>query len=113
MLDCLRAAPQLAFTDLDRALRFWTTDLFFEVTFVNASPLCFAILTNGEAVIHLKVDPERAGQGHCHLLAEDLEQFADQFGGPVLQPLTEQSWGLRDLLVADPDGNTIELAERC
>ena len=106
-----RIAPMLGVTNMEASSEFWT-NLGFEVGFTNGDPTCFAILRKDDVEIHLKVDPDRAGGAHCHILMEGLEEFQNQFTGRVLQPMREQSWGLRDMVVSDPDGNTIEMAER-
>jgi uncharacterized glyoxalase superfamily protein PhnB len=47
-------------------------------------------------------------------MVSDLGSFYDKLvsaGAPVRQPPKVQQWGLRDIVVADQDGNTFEFAE--
>ena len=84
------------------------------MTFTNGSPVCFAIVRRDEAEVHLDVRPKAAGQCHCHILVEGIDEFyrACETGGVTIkQPLKVQSWGLRDMMIADPDGNTMEIDE--
>ena len=92
---------------MKRALEFWTGTLGFAVTFTNGDPVCFAILHRDGVDMHIGLDPEAAGYGHCHTSVEPLLA-----GVTVKQPPRLQAWGLRDILVCDPDGNTLEIAER-
>ena len=107
--------PGLFVSDFDRAIRFWTDVLGFEVTFINGNPPCFGIFKRDGATIHVGVDPEKAGTGHCHFMVEgvdDLYPVCKEAGIEIRQAPKEQSWGLRDMIIADPDGNTMEIGER-
>jgi catechol 2,3-dioxygenase-like lactoylglutathione lyase family enzyme len=109
-----RVAPTFYVSDLQRALAFWTDQLGFEVKFTNGDPVSFAVLGRNAAEVHLSVNPDRAGTCHCHILAsglEDLSRTLAANGTTLKQPLTKQPWGLLDIVVADPDGNTLEIAE--
>ncbi|HTU26641.1 MAG TPA: VOC family protein [Pirellulales bacterium] len=64
--------------------------------------------------MHLSVQTDRAGTSHVHLMVDDLDGIHDALrraGVPIRQQPTVQPWGLRDLVVADPDGNSFEIAE--
>ena len=109
-----RVAPTLNVRDMSSALDFWTTKLGFSVSFTNGSPVSFAIVQRGAAEVHLQVKGERAGQGHCHMLVTGIEELHRAFessGVDIRQPLKIQPWGLRDIVIADIDGNTMEIAE--
>ena len=109
-----RVAPTIPVTDIDRALRFYRDLLGFTVVFTNGNPVCFAVIIQGQAELHLSVRPVAAGSAHIHLMVDDLAGIHDllrQTGIPIRQPPTVQPWGLRDLIVADPDGNSLEIAE--
>jgi len=109
-----RVAPTIPVTDIDHALRFYRDVLGFEVAFTNGDLVSFAIIKQGDAQLHLGVQPGKAGSTHAHLMVDDLDGIHDalrQAGIPIRQPPTVQPWGLRDLVVADPDGNSFEIAE--
>ena len=110
-----RVAPTIPVTDIERALRFYRDVLGFVVAFTNADPVSFAVINQGDAQLHLGVQPDKAGSIHAHLMVDDLDGIHDalrQAGIAIRQTPTVQSWGLRDLIVADPDGNSFEIAER-
>lgn len=109
-----RVAPSFYVSDLPRAIAFWTDQLGFEVKFTNGDPVSFAVVGRDAAEVHLSVDPERAGQCHCHIMVEGLEDLSAALtakGTKIRQPLKKQSWGLQDMVLIDPDGNTLEIAE--
>lgn len=110
-----RVAPTIPVTDIDHALRFYRDVLGFVVAFTNGDPVSFAIIKQGDAELHLGVQPGKAGSMHAHLMIDDLDGVHGalrQAGILIRQSPTVQPWGLRDLVVADPDGNSFEIAER-
>jgi catechol 2,3-dioxygenase-like lactoylglutathione lyase family enzyme len=100
--------------DLGRALSFYEDVLGFRVGFTNGDPVSFAVIRQGEAELHLRVQPARAGSSHIHMMVDDLDSVYQRLQAaavPVKQPPKLQPWGLRDLVATDPDGNTFELAQ--
>jgi catechol 2,3-dioxygenase-like lactoylglutathione lyase family enzyme len=109
-----RVSPSIYVSDLQRALEFYRDTLGFAVIFVNGSPVSFAVLRQDAAQIHLVVRPERAGSCHTHIMLSGLDSLFEKLTGAgvvVRQSPKVQPWGLRDIVVADPDGNTFEFAE--
>ncbi len=109
-----RVAPTIPVRNIDHALRFYRDVLGFDVAFTNGDPVLFAVIKQGNAELHLGVQPGKAGTTHAHLMVDDLDGILDalrQAGIPIRQPPTVQPWGLRDLVVADPDGNSFEIAK--
>lgn len=109
-----RVAPGVPVTDMDHAIRFYRDLLGFEVGFTNGSPVSFAVLKQGDAELHLSAEPAKAGSFHAHLMVDDLDgvhERLQQGGATIRQPPKVQPWGLRDIVIADPDGNTFEIAE--
>jgi catechol 2,3-dioxygenase-like lactoylglutathione lyase family enzyme len=109
-----RVTPSIYVEDMQRALEFYRDILGFSVVFTNGSPVCIAVLQRDAAQIHLGVKPANAGSCHTHMMVSDLDTLYDRLisaGANVLQAPKVQEWGLRDVVAADPDGNTIEFAE--
>ena len=109
-----RVAPTIPVTDIDRALWFYRDVLGFDVVFTNGDPVSFAVINQGAAQLHLIVQPDKAGLAHAHLMVDDLDEIHEALKHAnitIRQPPTVQPWGLRDLVAADPDGNTFEIAE--
>jgi catechol 2,3-dioxygenase-like lactoylglutathione lyase family enzyme len=109
-----RVAPSIYVRDLQRALDFYCDLLGFSVVFTNGSPICIAVLKRDAAYLNLCLQPERAGLCHAHILLTGLDSFYARLleaGVTVRQPPKIQDWGMRDIVVADRDGNTFEFAE--
>ena len=99
-----RIAPGVPVADMDRALWFYRDVLGFEVQFTNGDPVSFAVLKQGEAELHVSLQPEKAGSLHAHLMVDDLDgvyERLQQAGAAARQPPKVQPWGLRDIVVAD------------
>ena len=103
-------------SDMARALDFWTETLGFVVAFTNGDPVNFAIVNRDDVDMHIGLKLEAAGHGHCHIVVDGgldaLYNHCVAAGVTVKQKPKTQSWGLRDIVICDPDGNTIEIAER-
>lgn len=114
MLTFGRVTPTIYVHDISRSLEFYRDILGFSVVFTNGSPVSFAVLEQDAACIHLCVRPQGAGSCHAHIMLSDLDLLYGKLMGAgvnVRQPPKVQSWGLRDIVVADQDGNTFEFAE--
>jgi catechol 2,3-dioxygenase-like lactoylglutathione lyase family enzyme len=109
-----RVTPSIYVQDIQRSLEFYRDILGFSVVFTNGSPVSFAVLKQDVAHIHLCVRPESAGSCHAHVMLSGLDSLYDRLIGAgimVHQAPKVQPWGLRDIVVADRDGNTFEFAE--
>jgi catechol 2,3-dioxygenase-like lactoylglutathione lyase family enzyme len=99
---------------MTRALEFYRDVLGFTVAFTDGKPVSFAVLKQGDAELHLAVASANAGSLQAHLMVSNLDAVHERLKasmatirhGPKVQP-----WGVREMVVADPDGNTFELAE--
>ena len=110
-----RVAPTIPVADMNRALQFYCDVLGFTVTFTNGSPVSFAVIKQGDAELHLGVQPGKAGSSHAHLMVDELDPVYERLQrarADIRQAPKVQEWGLRDIVIADPDGNTFEIAER-
>jgi len=110
-----RVAPTIPVADMNRALRFYCDVMGFAVTFTNGSPVCFAVIKQGDAELHVGLQPGKAGSLHAHLMVDELDPVykrLQQADAAIRQAPRIQEWGLRDIVIADPDGNTFEVAER-
>jgi catechol 2,3-dioxygenase-like lactoylglutathione lyase family enzyme len=111
-----RAAPTIAVADLDRALAFYVGVLGMTKTFTNGSPPAFAIVKRDEAEIHLARSPgHRGGAANVlHLLVSDataLHARCVAGGATIVKPLRDHDYGMRAFVVADPDGNRLDVGQ--
>jgi catechol 2,3-dioxygenase-like lactoylglutathione lyase family enzyme len=112
-----RAAPTIAVTSLEKALPFYVGALGMAKVFENGDPAGFVILKRDSAEIHLTVSSRHVAASHnvAHLLVSDAAALYDrcvESGAHVIKRLRDQPYGLRDFVVADPDGNRIDIGQR-
>jgi catechol 2,3-dioxygenase-like lactoylglutathione lyase family enzyme len=94
--------------DVDQSLEFYrrlpSADILFHL------PGQFALLRLGQGRLGLLADRKRPF--HIELEVPDLDAAAGELRrlGIEIDGPTERTWGERDLLVHDPDGNLLEFA---
>jgi catechol 2,3-dioxygenase-like lactoylglutathione lyase family enzyme len=123
-------APEFFVRDVDLSIEFYAGKLGF--TLVRADPEgdgrhSFAVLSRGEAeflfVHESALGPvNRAALPYPRAAGVDIRLMVDdanavyasvrERGVPVVLPLKDQAYGLRDFTVADPDGFRIRFAQR-
>lgn len=111
-----RTAPGIPVTDLARALSFYRDGLGMSVTFSNGDPVGFVILERDAAEVHLTLAPTHVPGTHnvAHLLVSDATALHDRLvahGARIVKGLRDHDFGLRAFVVADPDGNRIDVGQ--
>ena len=111
-----RAAPGIFVTDLERALAFYCGVLGFTKTFENGDPVGFVIVEKDRAELHLsRVREHRPSvQNVAHLLVSDakaLYEHCTAHGVPIVKALRDADYGMRTFVMADPDGNRLDVGE--
>jgi catechol 2,3-dioxygenase-like lactoylglutathione lyase family enzyme len=120
------AIPILRVTDIERALTFYTKVLGATLLWRDseAAQPTYAAVQWREHEIHLS---SHSGDGafrsmmvirvddvdavFADLVARGYVPGQDPVGDPVHAAPTDQTWGLREWYVEDPDGNTIRFAQ--
>jgi catechol 2,3-dioxygenase-like lactoylglutathione lyase family enzyme len=100
--------------DLNAALDFYTTKLGFHVTFRNGA--VFAIVARDCVEISLAQDRPGAKSGHasCYLKLEGIGALHEELiskGVSMSHPLKTESYGMREFMITDPDGNTLNFGQ--
>ena len=111
-----RTAPGIPVRDIEQALAFYRDALGMAVTFTNGDPVGFVILERDAAELHLTLVPtHRAGTHNvAHLMVSDAAAVHDRLvkhGARIVKGLRDHDFGLRAFVVADPDGNRLDIAE--
>ncbi len=111
-----RAAPTIPVRDIAMALAFYCDVLGFKKTFENGNPVVFAILERDDAEVHLTLQPDHQPSSYnvLHLLVSDaraLHAHLENSGARIVKGLRDQTYGLRDFIVADPDGNRLDIGQ--
>jgi uncharacterized glyoxalase superfamily protein PhnB len=87
------------------------------VTFTNGDPAGFVILGRDAAELHLTlVKGHRAGHHNvAHLMVVDATALHEHLvanGVRIVKSLRDADYGLRGFVMADPDGNRIDVGQR-
>ncbi len=111
-----RIAAQVCVADLPRALAFYVGVLGFAPVFQNGDPVAFVILEKQGAELHLQLDPEHRActQNVAHLMVSDAAALHDHLvahGTPIVKALRDADYRMRTFVLADPDGNRIDVGQ--
>ena len=111
-----RTAPGIPVRDIEQALAFYRDALGMTVTFTNGDPVGFVILERDAAELHLTLVPTHLAGTHnvAHLMVSDAAAVHDRLvkhGARIVKGLRDHDFGLRAFVVADPDGNRLDIAE--
>jgi catechol 2,3-dioxygenase-like lactoylglutathione lyase family enzyme len=112
-----RIAGAVPVSDISQALGFYTGILGVSVTFTNGDPVGFVILRRDAAELHLTlVKGHRAGRHNvAHLMVADATALHEHLvfhGVRIVKGLRDADYGLRGFVMADPDGNRIDVGQR-
>src|SRR6476646_11208514 len=110
-----RAAPMIPVADIERAVAFYTAAFDFAKTFENGDPVEFVILERDAAEVHLTLVRDHVGKTFnvLHLMVtagvDELYRRCEAAGARIVKPMRDAPWGLRTFVMADPDGNCIDV----
>jgi len=109
------AIPIFNVNDLRASQRYYRGVLGFKVDWEDGDPPDFGSVSRGDAVVFMC----EGCQGHpgawIMVFTKDVDRLHDEFverGAIVKRPPTDMPWRLREMLVEDPDGNTLRFASR-
>ncbi len=111
MIEVERAIPTLFVSDLDAACAWYERVLGFRITFRHAE---YAGLSLGSAVIHLGYLERPITAAFYLRLARGVDELVasiEATGVPILSPLKDRDYGMREATVHDPDGNEIYVGQ--
>ena len=115
------AIPVIAVTASARAEDYYCRVLGFEKTFAyrpdpSRQDPCYLGVARDGVWLHLQsYKPERAGMTDAFLWVTDVDRLYPEFrgrGAVVQLPPTDQTWGIREMGVRDPDGNVLVFATK-
>ena len=109
-----RVAATIPVSDIERAHDFYTKAFGLETVFQNGNPTGFMILKRDAAELHLTLVKGHNGATHnvAHMLVSDAQQVHDrcvEAGARIIKGMKDAEWGLRTFVMADPDGNRIDV----
>lgn len=111
-----RIAATIPVADIQRSLDFYGRLLGMACVFKNGDPPGFAILKKDEAELHLTLAPGHKGgdRNVAHLMVNDAEALyraCEASGVRILKGIRDKDYGLRAFVMADPDGNRIDVGQ--
>lgn len=108
-----QVAPAFAAKDFDGLVKFYVDVLGFTPTY--KTPV-YAVLVRDEVM--LQFYPERdgmvGGNNSAYFFVEGVDEIFEgvKDHASIIHPISDQEYGLRDFLMADPEGNKIGIAQR-
>lgn len=111
-----RMAPTISVADITRSVTFYTEVLGFQKVFENGDPVGFIILKKDAAELHLSLlnVHKATTQNVAHLMVEDagaLYQQLEEKKVRIVKAIRDADFGLRCFVLADPDGNRIDVGQ--
>jgi catechol 2,3-dioxygenase-like lactoylglutathione lyase family enzyme len=111
-----RAAPGVPVQDIETALAFYVGVLGMTETFRNGDPVGFVIVERDDAEIHLTLQPSHrpTTANVLHLMVDDAAAFhahLQERGVRIVKGIRDADYGMRTFVMADPDGNRIDVGE--
>jgi catechol 2,3-dioxygenase-like lactoylglutathione lyase family enzyme len=112
-----RLAPTIPVTDIARAVAFYERVFGMHKTFENGDPVGFVVMKRDAAELHLTLVRDHVGKPYnlMHLIVDGAEALyrrcEAEAGARIIKQLRDAPWGMRTFVVADPDGNRIDVGQ--
>ena len=113
-----RACPGLNITDMNITIEWYQDFLGFECTFRAPNKVAppYAIMTKNDISIHLSLDStgSLSGTGFCYIETDNIDALykqLDDAGVIFIREIEDSSYGMRDFVVKDYEGNKIRFGE--
>ncbi len=107
------AMPGFAVRDIEAALAYYVEKLGFRIAFRFQDS--YAIVARDAVEIGLGVGRvDDCGHGACYVKLQGVDLLYREFqagGVPMARELKDESYGMREFQVADPDGNKLNFGE--
>lgn len=110
-LSCPR--PILSVRNLRVSQAYFRDALGFKVEWDHGDPPDFGAVRRGDSVLFMCQGCQGAPGSWTMMFTGDVDHlYAElrEHGAIIKQPPTDMPWGLREMQVADPDGNVLRLA---
>lgn len=102
--------------NLERSIHFYEHVLDLNKTFIDNSMAFFSLGEGITILLHTVDAPEPSDKGMViELLVDDVDAAVSSIksaGGGIVQRPIKRDWGVREAVIADPDGYKIWLAQR-
>ena len=103
--------PVLRVSDYPRAKVFWTETLGFTVGEEGGDPARFGIFHRGDATVFVDAwhgaDAEPSPGWRAYFHVDDVDPLAASIDWPQTEGPRDAVYGMRELVIVDPDGNRL------
>jgi catechol 2,3-dioxygenase-like lactoylglutathione lyase family enzyme len=110
-LKITQVTPIVPVQDMVASLAFYTERLGFEILWEWGDPTGFAAIGRDGLTIFLSHEGQKPAGVGIYLTASDVialhRDFAER--GLTVDPPAERPWGMREMVVEDPDGNRLRI----
>lgn len=111
-----RIAAGIGVADMARAVAFYRDVLGFRPVFQNGDPVIFSIMERDAAELHLLLAPGWRGPAFnvAHMYVDDVDALYRNclaHGVTVVKAIADKDYGMRAFVIADPDGNRIDIGQ--
>jgi len=107
-LSCPR--PILSVRNLHASQRYYRDALGFKIDWEHGDPPNFGSVSRSDGVIFLCQGCQGPPGAWMMMFAQDVDRLHEEFvrrGAIIKMPPTNMPWGMREMQVADPDGNVM------
>jgi len=108
-----QVAPAFAARDFEGLVAFYRDVLGFEVGYKTG---VYAVLARDGVQLHIYPERDGAvgGNNSAYFFVDGVDEIyeAVRERANIIHPISDQDYGLRDFLIADPEGNKIGIAQR-
>jgi catechol 2,3-dioxygenase-like lactoylglutathione lyase family enzyme len=107
-LSCPR--PILSVKNLNASQAYFRDALGFKVLWEHGEPPDFGAVGRADTVLFMCAGCQGAPGSWTMIFARDVDRLYEDFrshGAIIRMPPTDMPWGLREMQVADPDGNVM------
>ena len=112
-----RVIPQLRMTNWERTRNFYEQGLGFQVQwehrFAPGMPVFTEVKRDGLSLFLTEHSGDCQVGGAAYIILDDVDAFYREITGrgvSVTEPPEEAPWGVREMVVVDPDGNRLRFA---
>jgi catechol 2,3-dioxygenase-like lactoylglutathione lyase family enzyme len=111
-----RIAATVPVSDMNRSLQFYTKVLGMTNVFENGNPVGFVILKRDDGELHLTLSKSHVATDRnvAHLMvnnAKSLYDHLEKSGVKIVKGIRDADYGIRGFVLADPDGNRIDVGQ--
>ena len=108
--------PSCAVNDMPKAIEFYLDSLGFTCVFTDGDPIGLVIMKRDSVEINLHTQRlgEVPGKHACYVKVRGVDSLYSEYqskGVKIVHPLRDGECGMREFMVADPDGNLINFGE--